>query len=80
VTTIGMSGGSPRGGAPLMVSVHDIAGAGGATAEPRLAAPALSYRPGGVGERLGARPTTYAAALGLPRSARGPLPHEVRSV
>jgi uncharacterized protein len=30
--------------------------------------------------KLGARPTTYAAALGLPRSARGPLPYEARSV
>jgi predicted deacetylase len=109
------------------LGVHTFAGAGGATAELRLAAPALSHRPGGVGERLGARmmtdgarrfarsgsavrialhpddlsrpglrdvalraidealklgarPTTYAAALGLPRSARGPLPHEARSV
>ena len=102
------------------------AGAGSATAELRLAAPALSHRPGGVGERLGvrmmtdgarrfarvgsairialhpddlsrpglreatlraidealelgARPTTYAAALGLPRSAREPHPHRARS-
>jgi len=101
------------------LGVHSFAGplgAGGAAAELRLAAPALSHRPGGVGERLGARmmiegarrfartgrafrialhpddlsrpglreatlraidealdlgarPTTYAAALGLPRSA-----------
>ncbi|MBR7825500.1 polysaccharide deacetylase family protein [Actinospica sp. MGRD01-02] len=99
------------------LGVHSFAGAGGATAELRLAAPALSHRPGGFGERigvrlmtetarrfsrdgrafrialhpddlarpglraatldaidealaLGARPTTYAAALGLPRTAR----------
>jgi predicted deacetylase len=97
--------------------VHSFAGGGGATAELRLSAFALSHRPGGAGERLGvrlmteaarrfardgrafrialhpddlsrpglreatldaidgalelgARPTTYAAALGLPRSAR----------
>jgi predicted deacetylase len=97
--------------------VHSFAGDGGATAELKLSAFALSHRPGGVGERLGvrlmteaarrfardgrafrialhpddltrpglreatldaidgaldlsARPTTYAAALGLPRSAR----------
>jgi len=97
--------------------VHSFAGAGGATAELKLSAFALSHRPGGAGERLGvrlmteaarrfardgrafrialhpddltrpglreatldaidgaldlgARPTTYAAALGLPRSAR----------
>ena len=99
------------------LAVHSFAGAGGAAAELRLAAPALSHRPGGVGEslgvrmltegarrfarnggafrialhpddlsrprlreatlraidealELGARPTTYAGALGLPRSAR----------
>ena len=110
------------------LGVHTLAGAGvgTATAELRLAAPALSHRPGGVGERLGvrmmtdgsrrfaragsairialhpddlsrpglreatlraidgalelgARPTTYAAALGLPRSAREPHPHRARS-
>jgi hypothetical protein len=98
------------------LSVHSFAEAGGA-AELRLAAPALSHRPGGAGESLGvrmmtqgarrfarnggafrialhpddlarprlreatlraidealdlgARPTTYAGALGLPRRAR----------
>lgn len=98
-------------------AVHSFAGSGGATAELKLSAFALSHRPGGTGERiglrlmteaarrfardgrafrialhpddltrpglreatldaidgaldLGARPTTYAAALGLPRSAR----------
>jgi predicted deacetylase len=97
--------------------VYSFAGPGGATAELKLKAFALSHRPGGFGEQvgvklmteasrrfaragqafrialhpddltrpglreatlsaidealdLGARPTTYAAALGLPRTAR----------
>ena len=97
--------------------VHSFAGPGGASAELKLKAFALSHRPGGFGEQvgvrlmteaarrfaragqafrialhpddltrpglreatlsaidealaLGARPTTYAAALGLPRTAR----------
>jgi predicted deacetylase len=108
------------------LGVHTFAGASGATADLRLAAPVLSHRPGGVGERLGVRmmtdgarrfartgsairialhpddlsrpglreatlraiddalelggrPTTYAAALGLPRSARDSHPHQARS-
>jgi uncharacterized protein len=108
------------------LGVHTFAGTEGAMAELRLAAPALSHRQGGVGERLGvrmmtdgarrfaragsafrialhpddlsrpglrtatlraideamelgARPTTYAAALGLPRSARETHPHRARS-
>lgn len=111
------------------LGVHSFAspaGTGGAAAPLRLAAPALSHRPGGVGEQLGvrmmvagarrfardgsafrialhpddlsrpglrdatlraidealelgARPTTYAAALGLPRSAREPHTGHVRA-
>ena len=99
------------------LGVHTLAGVDAAAAELRLAAPALSHRPDGIGERLGvrmmtdgarrlarngsafrialhpddlarpglreatlraidealelgARPTTYATALGLPRSGR----------
>jgi len=111
------------------LAVHSFAGpdgTSGAAAELRLAAPALSHRPGGIGERLGvrmmteaarrfarnggafrialhpddlarpglreatlraidealdlgARPMTYAAALGLPRSARGLRADRARS-
>lgn len=107
------------------LGVHCFTG-DGARAELRLTAPALSHRPGGVGERLGARlmvegarrfaregkafrialhpddlgrpglrettlgaidealrlgarPTTYAAALGLPRIARGPRAERTRA-
>ena len=43
------------------LGAHTFAGAEGAMAELRLAAPALSHRPGGVGERLGARMMTEGA-------------------
>jgi len=110
------------------LAVHSFASAaaGGAAGELRLSAPALSHRPGGLGERLGvklmtegarrfarggsalrialhpddlsrpglreaslraideamelgARPTTYAAALGLPRSTRESCAQRARS-